>query len=144
MRGIGRRLGAWALGATLALGALAGGLSGAGKAEAAELIMFEDPGCVYCENWRREIGPIYPRTREGRIAPIRFMSKSGPRPPGLNVGPIIYSPTFVLVEQGQEVGRIVGYPGAQFFWGMLARNLERLPPSAFQVPPMGYPPPRTF
>lgn len=122
MRGIGKALGALALGAVMTLSAL--------RAEAAELIMFEDPGCIYCEQWRREIGPIYPRSREGQIAPIYFMSKSGPRPPGLNVGPIIYSPTFVLVEQGQEVGRIVGYPGPQFFWEMLGRNLARLPPSA--------------
>ncbi|WP_240471604.1 thioredoxin domain-containing protein [Neomegalonema perideroedes] len=137
MRKFGKRLGALALGAALAAGALLG----AGKAEAAELLMFEDPGCIYCEKWRREIGPIYPRTREGQIAPIRFLPKSGPRPPGLNVGPIIYSPTFVLVERGQEIGRIVGYPGPQFFWGMLARNLERLPPSSFQLQSMGYPPP---
>lgn len=132
MREMGRRLGALVLGAGLALGALAGA---AGEAEAAELIMFEDPGCIYCEQWRREIGPIYPRTREGQIAPIVFMQKSAPRPPGLNVGPIIYSPTFVLVEQGQEVGRIVGYPGPQFFWGMLGRAIERLPPSAYQRRP---------
>jgi hypothetical protein len=42
--------------------------------------------------------------------------------------PIRYTPTFVLVDNGQEVGRIEGYPGDAFFWGLLERLLERLPP----------------
>ena len=32
---------------------------------------------------------------------------------------IIYTPTFVLVHEKIERGRIVGYPGEDFFWGML-------------------------
>ena len=34
----------------------------------------------------------------------------------------------MLVENGQEVGRIEGYPGDEFFWGLLERLLEQLPP----------------
>ncbi len=40
-----------------------------------------------------------------------------------------YIPTFVLIDEGKEVGRIEGYPGEDFFWGMLGKLLEKLPKS---------------
>jgi hypothetical protein len=40
----------------------------------------------------------------------------------------------VLVEDGVERGRITGYPGAEFFWGMLEQLMRRLAPAA---PPSG-------
>ena len=40
-------------------------------ARAAELIMFEQAGCVWCETFDREIAPIYPKTVEGQRAPLR-------------------------------------------------------------------------
>jgi hypothetical protein len=42
--------------------------------------------------------------------------------------PIIYTPTFVLADNGREVGRIEGYPGDAFFWGLLESLLEHTPP----------------
>ena len=36
----------------------------------------------------------------------------------------------MLVENGQEVGRIEGYPGDAFFWGLLERLVEQLPSRA--------------
>ena len=32
------------------------------------LMMVRRPGCVYCAQWDREIGPIYARHPEGRAA----------------------------------------------------------------------------
>jgi hypothetical protein len=32
----------------------------------------------------------------------------------------------VLVDQQREIGRIRGYPGDIFFWGLLANLIERL------------------
>ena len=34
------------------------------------LIMAEEEGCVWCARWNEEIGPIYPKTPEGRAAPL--------------------------------------------------------------------------
>ena len=36
---------------------------------AAELLMFEEKWCSWCERWNAEIGPIYPKTAESRRAP---------------------------------------------------------------------------
>ena len=33
----------------------------------------------------------------------------------------------VLMEDGKELGRIEGYPGEDFFWGLMKRLVELLP-----------------
>ncbi len=40
---------------------------------------------------------------------------------------ILYTPTFVVAENGREVGRIEGYPGEDFFWGRLDSLMRKLP-----------------
>lgn len=102
-------------------------MAGAGAASAAELVMFESDSCEWCEAWHKEIGPIYPKTVESLAAPLRRVSIEEPRPADLtHVRGIHYTPTFVLVEDGKEVGRILGYPGEEFFWGLLAAELGKL------------------
>ena len=34
----------------------------------------------------------------------------------------------MLVDKGREIGRIMGYPGADFFWGLLAPLVTKLEP----------------
>jgi hypothetical protein len=41
------------------------------SARAAELIVFEQAGCEWCEVFNREIAPIYAKTEEGSRAPLR-------------------------------------------------------------------------
>ena len=95
--------------------------------EAAELVMFETAGCVWCAAWNREVGGIYHKTEEGRIAPLRRVELYGPRPADLrHIDGIIYTPTFVLTEDGREVGRIDGYPGNDHFWGLLGVLVTKL------------------
>ena len=104
---------------------------------AAELIMFRQDLCEWCEVWDEEVGVIYDKTGEGRRAPLRRISIHGPRPADLApIDGVRYSPTFVLLDEGQEVGRIVGYPGEAHFWGLLEALLDELSPSS-AAEPMG-------
>ena len=100
-----------------------------GIARAAELLMFEEQWCHWCARWHEEVGVVYDRTDEGRRAPLRRIDIHGSFPDDvvLSSRPQ-YTPTFVLVDTGREIGRIEGYPGEDFFWGLLQRMLERLPP----------------
>jgi len=92
---------------------------------AAQLVMFEEEGCVYCAHWKREIGPIYPKTPEAKVAPIVMHDISQPVPNDIELARgVVFTPTFVLVEDGEELGRIEGYPGEDMFWWMLARLLN--------------------
>ncbi len=89
--------------------------------------MMEQPGCVWCERFRSEIAPAYGKTEEGRRAPLRRVDITQPWPDDLSaVAPERLTPTFVLVEDGQEVARLRGYPGEHFFWPMLDEMLEKL------------------
>lgn len=94
---------------------------------AAELVLFESAGCAWCQAWDAQIGEVYPKAAEAQIAPLRRVDIHQERPPGLAaVRGIIYTPTFVLMEDGEEVGRITGYAGEEFFWGLLAIEMKKL------------------
>lgn len=99
--------------------------------QAAELLMLEQPGCHWCERWNSEIGVAYPKTEEGKLAPLRRVDISKGWPEDLAaVRPERMTPTFILVDNGQEVERLRGYPGEHFFWPLLADMLAKLPPKA--------------
>ena len=102
-------------------------LTGAGGGGTVELVMFESDSCEWCEMWHEEVGVIYAKTTEAEKAPLRRVSIEDPVPADLvHVHGIHYTPTFVLIENGIEVGRILGYPGEDFFWGLLGMELEKL------------------
>lgn len=89
--------------------------------------MFEAAGCPYCARWNREIARIYPKTEEGSRAPLRRVDIAAPRPADLaGIANIVYTPTFVLIENGKEIGRIVGYGGDEIFWSLLAELFAKL------------------
>jgi len=96
--------------------------------QAAELIMVEQDGCPWCAVWNRDVAPIYAKTAEGKIAPLRRINLHEPLPADLTfIKGLHYTPTFVLVDDGREIGRIAGYPGEDFFWGLLDGLVEKLP-----------------
>lgn len=98
--------------------------------KAAELIMMEQQACHWCERWHAEIGPIYPKTDEGKRAPLRSVDIHQPLPDELNgIRMERFTPSFVLVEDGVELGRIRGYPGDELFWWMLSDLIKKLPAS---------------
>lgn len=102
---------------------------------AAELVMYRRPGCPWCLRWDREIGGVYAKTAVGRQLPLRMVDLDGERPELVLKSPVIYTPTFVLVENGREIGRIEGYAGEDFFWGLLERLAERAQPPAPSTKP---------
>ena len=98
-----------------------------GMSRAAELLIVERHGCHWCERWNAEIGPIYPKTEEGARAPLR-RAQINDLPADVEfVSHPVFTPTFVLVDEGRELGRIEGYAGDEFFWFLLTRLLDALP-----------------
>lgn len=94
-------------------------------AQATELVMVEAKGCHYCIEWQAEIGPIYPKTKEGTYAPLHIVDIADGPPDGVEFARRVnFTPTFILVDNGQELARIEGYPGEDFFWGLLTMMLE--------------------
>ncbi len=118
-----------ALGVVLAVATVVGG-AGAALAQDLTLYMVEQHGCIYCERWDAEVGDAYHKTAEGRIAPLVRLQLRDPLPEGLTFErKAVFTPTFVLVRDGQELERIEGYPGEDFFYGMLGVMLKNAGPA---------------
>ena len=108
--------------------ALAAAFLLAGPAPAqVKLLMFQQQGCPWCAKWNAAIAPIYPKTAEGKEAPLERLDIHNPLPAGLQIkGMPQFTPTFVLVQNGKELGRIEGYPGPDFFWPLLDGLLKKV------------------
>ena len=100
-----------------------------GASIAAELLMVTRPNCPYCTAWEIQVGSVYHKTEEGRAVPLRRMQiEDIPRVAYAFDERVLYTPTFILLDQEMEVGRIVGYSDEAAFWGLLDELLTRLPP----------------
>lgn len=92
-----------------------------------KLLMFESDDCSWCRQWHAEVGDAYEKTEEGRKLPLRTMDIHDNPPAGIQLRePVRYTPTFVVVNERREVGRITGYPGEAHFWGLLNTLIERI------------------
>lgn len=95
-------------------------------ARAAELAMFDRADCPVCIRWNKEVGPIYPKTPEARRAPFHRVAL-GTDPGFALAEPVHVTPTFVLVDNGKEIGRIVGYNNDESFWMLMEMLMAKLP-----------------
>ncbi|WP_035256920.1 thioredoxin domain-containing protein [Actibacterium mucosum] len=89
------------------------------------LLMAEEDGCYWCGRWDAEIAHIYPKTPEGQAAPLQRYDLRGETPDVEFAQKVRFTPTFILIENGREIDRIEGYPGEDFFWGLLTMMFER-------------------
>ena len=90
-----------------------------------ELIMVEQQGCHYCERWKEEIGPIYPKTDLGIFAPIRMVDITNVETNPEISAAVVFTPTFIITDGDREITRMEGYMSEDFFWGVLEMILER-------------------
>lgn len=95
--------------------------------KAAELLMFERDGCVWCQRWDRDVGPIYGKTDEARLLPLRRINIDKQADAGIVLTSAVrYTPTFVVADQGREIGRITGFISDDAFWGLLGTFVTQL------------------
>ncbi len=94
---------------------------------AAELLYFRSDACSYCEQWEDEVGGVYPLTEEAGEMALRSIDIEDTVPDDVSfVKGVVYTPTFVAVENGREIGRIVGYGGDDFFWQQMSMLMDTL------------------
>jgi hypothetical protein len=91
-----------------------------------EVLVFEHPDSVSCHLFRRDVLPKYDRMMRAE-APLRFVDVSGDGAAGLSLNARIdVVPTAVVVRDGREIDRIVGYWGPSNFFRLLSHILARL------------------
>jgi hypothetical protein len=94
-------------------------------AEEMRLLIVEDDNCDYCELWQKEVGFIYSKTEEGRIAPLLRHEIANPLPGKIKLSmPPHFTPTFILLVDHIEVSRLEGYPGDNFFWPIISEMIR--------------------
>jgi hypothetical protein len=92
------------------------------------LYMVEQPGCAWCRQWDREVSQPYEASATGARAPLVRVQLRDGAPDGVTFKMrAVFTPTFILVQSGQEIGRIEGYLSADFFWQHLDRMLATVP-----------------
>lgn len=96
-------------------------------ARASELVMFERKSCIWCQRWDRDVGTTYDKTQESKLLPLRRVDLDRrDKNDILLAGPVLFTPTFVIVDNGREIGRITGYMNEDSFWGLLGTYADKL------------------
>ncbi len=107
------------------------------SAQELQLLMIERPGCVYCIIFKRDVAPIYHKSPEGQLAPLVHADlRALPEDITFASRPFV-TPTFILIDtSGQELERLTGYPGDEFFWPYIHTMITRhLPDDAIAATP---------
>ncbi len=100
---------------------------GAIRAPALEVLVFEHADCVYCRVFRRDVLPQYHLAVRADAAPLRFVDMEKADTAGLGLNARIDTvPTAVVMRDGREVERIVGYWGPTNFFKLLSHILTRM------------------
>ena len=88
------------------------------------LIMVTSSHCPWCEAFEEEVGSIYDKTPESLVFPILRVDVDEQFPDTFDdLNPAFFTPTFIFVREGEEMGRIEGYPGKELFWWRMSEFL---------------------
>ena len=126
-------------------------------ASAFELLMFSNPGCIYCQKFLNEVEPNYHKSEYAKHLPLKVFDITKPTPEWFEraareqrIESINGTPTFVIWDnkiderESSELARLVGYDGAVEFYRMIgdfiSQNESLLhvhKQEPVDIPPMG-------
>lgn len=91
---------------------------------ALQIVVFEAPGCLHCNLFRRYVLPAYSASPRARDVPLRFLDLNEKDSANLGLdAPVDMVPTAVLLRNNREVGRIPGYVGPENFFHAVSHLL---------------------
>ena len=85
-----------------------------------QLIFITSKYCPFCKAWEQDIGSLYHRTTYAKKAPLRRIDITEVEfeLPEMAEN-VVGTPTFLIFQNGREIGRIEGYQSAEmFFWAL--------------------------
>ena len=81
------------------------------------MLMITDKNCLYCKIWEKQIGKIYPKTDIAKKFPLqRIEVKNFINYKKYDLKKTNITPTFILIKNTKEEGRIEGYTNPEMFW----------------------------
>ena len=89
------------------------------------LVMVHEDNCPWCEAFEDEVGKFYHKTPESEKLPLKRIDYQEKMPSHWQVnGAALFTPTFIILHEGVEKGRIEGYPGRELFWWRLSEFMQ--------------------
>ena len=85
------------------------------------LVMVTSDHCPFCQAWERDIGVIYEKSPYAPSLPLKRVDIGSAMPEGVALqSPVLGTPTFLIIQNGQEIDRKRGYGNAEMFWWWLS------------------------
>ena len=85
------------------------------------LIMVTSDYCPSCQAWELDVGKVYDKSPYAITLPLTRVEIGSKMPGGVTFQkPVIGTPTFLIIHNGQEIGRQNGYIDAEMFWWWLS------------------------
>jgi thioredoxin-related protein len=101
---------------------------GALPADNLELVVIEADGCIFCEVFRSDVLPSYEASEQGKQMPVQFVDINDMDATHFEFkGAVDIVPTFIVVKNRREVGRISGYVGPENFFHSINYLLASAP-----------------
>ncbi len=102
-------------------------------ASAAELLMIHSPVCPYCQAFMRDVEPEYNLSEQAKKYPLHVIDISISKNrewirqaiQSKKIKPIVGTPTFILYDNDEEIGRFVGYGGKEWFYHYLDETIKQ-------------------
>ena len=90
------------------------------------LIMVTSDHCPYCKAWELDVGAAYEKSPYAPTLPLTRVEIGSKMPEGLTFQkPVVGTPTFLIIYNGQEIDRQSGYFDAEMFWWWLSEHAAK-------------------
>ena len=85
------------------------------------LIMVTSEYCPSCQAWELDVGKVYDKSPYATTLPLTRVEIGLKMPGGVTLQkPVVGTPTFLILHNGQEINRRSGYFDAEMFWWWLS------------------------
>jgi len=85
------------------------------------LIMVTSDYCPSCQAWELDVGKVYDKSPYATTLPLTRVEIGSKMLGGVTFQkPVVGTPTFLIIHNGQEIGRQNGYIDAEMFWWWLS------------------------
>ncbi len=93
-----------------------------------ELVVIEADGCIFCQIFRSDVLPSYEASEQGKQMPAHFVDINDMEATHIEFKAAVdIVPTFIVVKDHHEVGRIPGYVGPENFFHSINYLLASAP-----------------
>ena len=88
------------------------------------LIMVTSDHCPFCQAWERDVGVLYDKSPYAPSLPLTRVDIGSEMTEGVALqSPVLGTPTFLIIQNGQEIDRQRGYDDEEMFWWWLSEHV---------------------